>query len=61
MPSAEKPTIPRPVLDLVDRFDRNRDAYRSPHYNETQLRQEFLNPFFKALGWDMDNETQNKL
>jgi len=61
MPSAEKPTIPWPVLDLVDRFDRNRDAYRSPHYNETQLRQEFLNPFFKALGWDMDNETQNKL
>src|SRR5208337_4908112 len=24
--------------------------------NETQLRQEFLNPFFKALGWDVTNE-----
>jgi hypothetical protein len=27
MPSADKnPTIPQQVLDLVDRFDRNRDA-----------------------------------
>jgi hypothetical protein len=44
------------VLELIQRFDRNREAYRSPHYNETQLRREFLDPFFKALGWDMDNE-----
>ena len=35
---------PPQVLDLVERFDRNRDAYRSPHYNETQLRREFLDP-----------------
>jgi type I restriction-modification system DNA methylase subunit len=25
-------------------------------YNETQVRREFLDPFFKALGWDIDNE-----
>ena len=47
---------PPQVLELIQRFDRNREAYRSPHYNETQLRREFLDPFFKALGWDMDNE-----
>ena len=47
---------PPQVLDLVQRFDRNRDAYRSPHYNETQVRREFLDPLFKALGWDIDNE-----
>ena len=29
---------PPTVLDLVERFDRNRDAYKSPTYNETQLR-----------------------
>jgi hypothetical protein len=22
---------------------------------EEQLKQEFINPFFKALGWDVDN------
>ena len=46
---------PQQVLDLVERFGRNREAYRSPHYNETQLRREFLDPFFKALGWDIEN------
>jgi predicted type IV restriction endonuclease len=57
MPSADKnPTIPQQVLDLVDRFDRNRDAYKSGNYNETQVRREFLDPLFKALGWDIDNE-----
>src|SRR5258708_990955 len=47
---------PPQVLELLDRFERNRDAYKSHQYNETQLRREFLDPFFKALGWDIDNE-----
>ena len=46
---------PKEVLGLVERFDRNREAYRSPQYNEMQLRREFLDPFFGALGWDVDN------
>ena len=46
---------PGQVLDLVERFERNRDAYRSPAYNETQARREFIDPFFRALGWDIDN------
>jgi hypothetical protein len=48
-------TAPGEVLELVERFERGRDAYRSPGYNETQLRREFLDPFFAALGWDIDN------
>ncbi len=47
---------PKEILDLVEHFDRNRDAYRSGQYNETQLRQEFLNPFFEVLGWDVNNK-----
>ncbi|MEX2137981.1 MAG: N-6 DNA methylase [Pirellulales bacterium] len=43
------------VAALIDRFNRNRDTYRSQQYNETLLRQDFLNPLFAALGWDMDN------
>jgi len=49
-------TAPKPIPELVDRFHRNIDAYRSGSYNETQVRQEFINPMFKALGWDMENE-----
>ena len=49
-------TAPKEVKRLVERFRENRDAYLSSAYNETQLRREFLDPFFKALGWDVDNE-----
>jgi hypothetical protein len=49
-------SAPSEIVKLVERFQRNADAYRSAHYNETQARQEFINPFFKCLGWDMDNE-----
>jgi hypothetical protein len=48
--------VPQAIRELVERFERQLDAYRSPQYNETQLRREFLDPFFKALGWDIDNE-----
>ena len=46
---------PKEILDLVGRFDQHLDAYRNGTYKEAQLRQEFLDPFFRALGWDMDN------
>ena len=49
-------TAPKEVKRLVERFRENREAYLSRDYNETQLRREFLDPFFKALGWDVDNE-----
>ncbi|MBI3461715.1 MAG: Eco57I restriction-modification methylase domain-containing protein [Planctomycetes bacterium] len=48
-------TAPREVLELVNRFDRNVESYRSGQYNETQLRREFLDPFFECLGWDVNN------
>ena len=49
-------SAPREILDLVARFEQQLEAYKSGQYNETQLRREFLDPFFKALGWDIDNE-----
>lgn len=48
-------SAPKEILRLVDQFEENFDSYKSGHYNEAQLRSEFLDPFFKALGWDMDN------
>ena len=48
--------VPQEIIGLIARFDANREAYQSGVYNETQLRREFIDPFFKALGWDVDNE-----
>lgn len=47
---------PDSVKKLIDTFDNNIDFYKSDQYNEYQLRQEFLDPFFEELGWDMDNK-----
>lgn len=43
------------IEKLVARFTEHREEYHLPEYNETKTRQDFVNPFFKALGWDMDN------
>jgi hypothetical protein len=50
---------PESIRQLVERFDQHRDAYRAGKYNETQLRREFLDPFFEALGWDVLNKQGN--
>jgi hypothetical protein len=49
-------TVPKIIAELIERFDRNREAYKSGKYNETQLRREFIDPFFEVLGWDINNK-----
>jgi hypothetical protein len=44
---------PAKIIELVEKFERDQDIYRSSQYNETELRTEFINPFFEALGWDV--------
>jgi len=46
---------PDAIRRLVERFEEHEEAYRSGEYHEAQLREEFLNPFFEALGWDIYN------
>ncbi|MCL5423196.1 MAG: Eco57I restriction-modification methylase domain-containing protein [Nitrospirae bacterium] len=43
---------------LVTKFKKDKTHYRSKGYPEAQVRIDFLNPFFKALGWDMENKAQ---
>lgn len=44
------------VKQLVQRFNEQLPAYKKSDYNETQTRRDFIDPLFKALGWDIDNE-----
>jgi type I restriction-modification system DNA methylase subunit len=44
------------IEKLVERFQEHQKDYHLPDYNEQKTRQDFINPFFKALGWDIDNE-----
>lgn len=47
---------PQKIIELVERFDQYNLIYTSNSYNETQVRREFIDPFFTALGWDVDNK-----
>jgi len=54
--SAASSEMPQVIAKLVNRFDEQQATYMSGSYNETQVRRDFIDPFFKALGWDIDNE-----
>lgn len=44
------------ISELVERFEEQLISYKKADYNETLTRRDFIDPFFKALGWDIDNE-----
>jgi len=43
------------IAALVERFIDQFDSYKKAEYNETLTRRDFIDPFFKAFGWDIDN------
>lgn len=47
--------IKNTIHALVEKYESNRDFYRTPKFNETQVRNEFLDPLFEILGWDIRN------
>jgi len=48
--------IPKSILERIETFHRNLDSYLNSDYKEAQVRQEFIDPLFAALGWDVRNE-----
>jgi hypothetical protein len=49
-------TLPAQISALVNRFAEQVDIYTSHQYNEAQVRADFLDPFFRELGWDLENK-----
>jgi hypothetical protein len=41
---------------LVKQFRKDADYYRSTKYKEAHVRNNFIDPFFESLGWDVHNE-----
>lgn len=44
------------INQLVEKYKSDRETYLKPTYNETQVRNDFIDPLLKCLGWDVDNE-----
>ena len=57
MPSGETSfaSFEKELNRLVESFGKRLAELKQPGYAEAQLRDDFLNPFFRALGWDMEN------
>jgi hypothetical protein len=50
------------VCELIDRFEKYaRDNYLLPGYSEAAARKDFIDPFLKALGWDVDTSANTIL
>ncbi len=41
---------------LIHKFEADQPHYSSKNYLEAQARMDLITPFFKALGWDVENE-----
>ncbi|OQA02348.1 MAG: Type IIS restriction enzyme Eco57I [Bacteroidetes bacterium ADurb.Bin408] len=52
----DKETAYGKISELVIRFKEQYASYKKADYNETLTRRDFIDPFFKALGWDVDNK-----
>jgi hypothetical protein len=48
--------VPVRIKELTETFDRNLESYKKGIYNKTQVRREFIDPFFEELGWDVANK-----
>ncbi len=43
------------ITQLTEQFHEHIDTYKKGNFNETQTRTDYINPFFEALGWDVNN------
>jgi histidinol-phosphate/aromatic aminotransferase/cobyric acid decarboxylase-like protein len=46
-------TFKEELTRLVAHFSSQHPYFTGPDYNEAKLREDFLNPFLAALGWDV--------
>src|SRR5687768_1886899 len=47
------------VNDLVSKFRADFSFYTSPTYQEAEVRKDFIDKFFIALGWDVNHDHQH--
>jgi len=47
--------LPSAIAALIETFAANESDYTASEFKEAQVRQQFIDPFFAALGWDVAN------
>lgn len=44
------------IMNLVESFKKDYKTFKDPKYNETQLRNDFVDALLMSFGWDVDND-----
>lgn len=57
--SNERSSSKSSIEKLVRFFEKNIYQLKSPTFNETQARQQLIDPFFGVPGWDVHNRKMN--
>lgn len=55
LPGATCESFREEVSRLVKKFESEHVAVTDPGYSEARVRQDYLDPFFRSLGWDLEN------
>ena len=58
MTDADAKYAKKEIQELVERFTSNQPEFESSGYLESQLRTDFVDELFKALGWDIVNKNK---
>ncbi len=54
-PESSYDTFREEIFRLVEIFQQNLPHYKTEGYDESSLRTDFLNPLWRAMGWDVEN------
>lgn len=54
-PTSARAQFEKRLESLVEKFRKGRDEYMHASYSEAQVRLDFIDPLFEALGWDIRN------
>ena len=49
-------TFSQSLTNLIKKFETDKAHYLSKDYLEGQAKIDFITPFFRALGWDVESE-----
>lgn len=47
--------IKQKIHILVEKYEQDKDFYRTSKFNETEIRNQFIDPLFEILEWDIRN------
>jgi len=56
--TVDKETAKQKVKELLERYQKVVEEKRDSQYREPNTKKDFIQPLFRALGWDVENSLE---